>query len=164
MTGDSPLFPAEKIVGDYIPINGEQIPVSEALSLVRMLCNDAKQIAGEFHNMNRSVKFRLNWPNEYLFADANWKNFLEAARTMYAERLGDPKTPPKEARMMHLALVLQTMAEQGAEQSPRLQIAPNTQQFVGDPFENRKIADQFGKQSNTFEELLMSSTASNAYH
>ncbi len=138
--------------------------MSQAIELIRMLCHDAKEIAGEFHNMNRSAKFRRNWPSEYLFADANWKNFLEAARAMYAERLGDPKTPPNEARKMHLALVLQTMAEQGAEQSPRLQIAPNTQQFVGDPYENRKIVDQFGKQSNTFADLLMSSTATNAYH
>lgn len=141
-----------------ITINGEQISASEAAGLVRMLCNDAKQIAGVFHGMNRSDKFRRNWPNEYVFADTNWKTFVEAARAMYAERLKDPKTPPADARKMHLALVLQTMAEQGAEKDPRLQLAPNTQQFEGDPFENRKIIEDFGKQSNTFKELLMSST------
>lgn len=141
-----------------ITINGEQISASEAAGLVRMLCNDAKQIAGVFHGRNRSDKFRRNWPNEYVFADTNWKTFVEAARAMYAERLKDPKTPPADARKMHLALVLQTMAEQGAEKDPRLQLAPNTQQFEGDPFENRKIIEDFGKQSNTFKELLMSST------
>ncbi len=128
-----------------------------------MLCNDAKQIAGVFHGMNRSAKFRRNWPNEYVFADANWKNFMESARAMYAERLGDPKTPPSDARKMHLALVLQTMAEQGVEKDNRLQLAPNTQQFEGDPFENRKIVEQWGKQSNTFKELLMSSSTAR-YH
>lgn len=140
-----------------IEINGEQISASEAASLVRMLCNDAKQIAGEFHGMNRSAKFRANWPNEYVFADAEWKNFVEAVRAMYAARLGDPKTPPADARRMHLAMVLQTMAEQGAEKDTRLQIAPNSQQFVGDPFENRKIANDFGKHSNTFKDLLLGS-------
>lgn len=145
-------------MSDIIEINGEQLSKTEALSLVRMLCNDAKQIAGQFHGMNRSAKFRKNWPNEYVFADAEWKNFVATARAMYAARLGDPKTPPPEARKMHLALLLQTMAEQGAEKDTRLQIAPNTQQFVGDPYENRKIVDQFGPQSNTFKELLMNST------
>lgn len=142
---------------DFIEIAGERVSTYEAGELVRMLCNDAKQIAGEFHNMERSAKFRANWPNEYLFADANWKSFVESARAMYAARLGDPKTLPADARKMHLALVLQTMAEQGSEKDTRLQLAPNTQQFVGDPYENKKIANQFGKHSNTLKDLLMSS-------
>ena len=144
---------------DIIEINGEKIPKSEAMGLVRMLCEDAKQTAGVFHGMNRSAKFRANWPNEYLFADANWKTFVEATRQMYAQRLGDPKTPPDDARKMHLALVLQAMCSQGAETDNRLQLAPNTQQFVGDPWENKKIADKFGKQSNTFLDLLKGSAA-----
>lgn len=142
---------------DFIEIAGERVSTYEAGELVRMLCNDAKQIAGMFHNMERAPIFRANWPNEYLYADANWKNFLEAARAMYAERLGDPKTPPAEARKMHLALVLQTMAEQGAQNDTRLQLTPNTQQFVGDPYENKKTTDRFGRRSLTFMELLMSS-------
>lgn len=151
------------MTSDMIQVSGETLSKHEALGLVRMLCNDAKQIAGVFHGMNRSAKFRRNWPNEYVFADANWKNFMESARAMYAERLGDPKTPPSDARKMHLALVLQTMAEQGVEKDNRLQLAPNTQQFEGDPFENRKIVEQWGKQSNTFKELLMSSSTAR-YH
>lgn len=147
------------MISDFLEVNGEHIPKSEALSLIRMFCNDAKKIAGEFHGMNRSVKFRKNWPNEYLFADANWKAFIEAARTIYANRLGDPKTSVSEARRMHLAIVLWTMAEQGAEKDGRLQLAPNTQQFEGDPFENRKIVDEFGGHSNTFKDLLLASTA-----
>lgn len=141
-----------------IEINGEQITAEEAASLVRMLCSDAKQVAGEFHGMNRSAKFRANWPSEYVFADAEWKNFVEAVRTMYAVRLRDPKTPPAEARRMHLAIVLHTMAEQGAEKDPRIQLAPNSQQFVGDPYENRKIVNDYGKHSNTFKDLLLGST------
>lgn len=143
---------------DHILINGEQIPKREALDLVRMLCNDAKQIAGVFHGENRSAKFRANWPNEYVFADANWKNFVVAARAMYAERLGDPKTPPADARKMHLALVLQAMISESHMVQTPIQLAPNTQQFVGDPFENRKIVEAWGKRSDTFRDLLLSST------
>lgn len=139
----------------HIVVNGEVLTVGEAQSLIRMICNDAKQIAGEFHNMERSAKFRANWPNEYVFADTQWKNFIEAARAMYAARLGNPKTTAADARKMHLAIVLYTMAEQGAEKDSRLQIAPNTQQFDGDPFENRKIVEDYGKQSNSFAELAL---------
>ena len=140
-----------------IYINSELVPKEEALACVRMLCDDAKQIAGVFHGMNRSAKFRKNWPNEYVFADCNWKSFMEAARTMYAQKMGDPKVKDYDKRRMYIALVLQTMAEQGAEKDGRLQLAPNTQQFDGDPFENKKIVNDYGKQSNTFKDLLMGS-------
>lgn len=141
-----------------IIINGEQITNDEAMKLVRMLCNDAKKMAGEFHGMNRSEKFRINWPNEYRFADANWKSFIESARQMYAVRLGDPKTPPKEARMMHLALVLQAQMGDGVETDNRLQIAPGTQQFEGDKAENRSILEKFGKRPN-IRAALMNATS-----
>jgi hypothetical protein len=131
------------MTADHLIVNGEQISKTEA--------------------MNRSDKFRRNWPNEYVFADANWKTFVQAARAMYAERLGDPLTPPADARKMHLALVLEQMISKGQEKDDRLQLFPNTQQFVGDPWENRKIVDQFGKQSNTFKELLLSGTTAR-YH
>ena len=137
-----------------IHVNGEEIAELEAKSVLRMLYKDAKEIAGEFHNMNRSAKFRVNWPDQYKFANSEWRNFIEAARAMYAERLGDPKTPPEDARRMHLALVIDAMAGKNRPKDNRLQIAPNTQQFVGDPYENRKIAEKFGKNQNLRAALL----------
>ena len=47
--------------------------------------------------------------------------------------------------MTDLALVLQTKMAENAEADTRLQLAPNTQQFVGDPYENRKIESRWGK-------------------
>lgn len=142
-----------------IEVNGEQITNQEVLDLIKMLCSDAKQVAGVFHGMNRSPKFRRNWPNEYVYADANWRTFMEATRKMYAARLGDPKIKPEEARKIHLALVLEAMTSKDAEKDNRLQLEPNTQQYVGDPFENKKIINDFGKQSNTLHEVLMGSSA-----
>jgi hypothetical protein len=141
-----------------IEINGEHISTDEARKLVRMLYNDAKKIAGEFHGMNRSDKFRINWPDEYKFADANWKNFVEPCRAMYAARLSDPKTPPHEARQMSLALFIEAKISVGQETDNRLQIAPNTQQFVGDKAENRKIVEKFTKRPN-LRAALMNSVA-----
>jgi hypothetical protein len=131
-----------------VEINGEYIPVDECRRIIKALYNDAKQIAGVFHNMERSAKFRLNWPNEDDFADSEWRNFVEAARSMYAERLNDPKTPPKEARQMMIAVILEARMARGAETDNRLQLAPNTQQFEGDKAENRKIMDTFGPRPN----------------
>jgi hypothetical protein len=141
-----------------INLNGEMIEKEEALGLLKMLYHDAKEIAGEYHDMNRSEKFRINWPDQYKFADANWKTFVAAARAMYAERLGDPKTPPADARKLHLALLLQHKMGEGQEKDTRLQIMPGTQQFVGDPYENKKIVDTFGKRGN-LRAALMNSVA-----
>lgn len=137
-----------------ITVAGEQITETEAMSLVRMICEDAKRVAGEYHGMKRSDKFRVNWPNEDAFARANWKTFVVAVRAMYAEQLAYPKTRPEDARKMHLALVLQAQMSQGQEADTRLQLAPNTQQFVGDPYENRKITEKFGKTPNLRAKLL----------
>lgn len=137
-----------------IVVNGEQISESEATSLIRMLCEDAKKIAGEYHGQNRSAKFRINWPDEYKFASANWRTFVVAVRAMYAEKLGDPKTKPDDARKIHLALVLQAEMGKGQEADTRLQLAPNTQQFVGDAYENKKIIEKFGKKPNIRAALM----------
>lgn len=137
-----------------IEINGEQISNEEATRLVRMLCEDAKKIAGEYHGMKRSAKFRVNWPDEYKFASANWRTFVASVRKMYADRLGDPKTKPEDARMMHFALVLQAKMGQGQETDNRLQLAPNTQQFVGDAYENKKIVEKFGVNKNMRAALM----------
>ena len=140
-----------------INVNGEVIPVDEARQHIRMLYKDAEQVAGVFHGMNRSAKFRANWPDEYLYAKSNWKSFVVHTRAMYAERLADPKTPPGDARKMHLALVIEQMISKGQEKDNRLQLAPNTQQFEGDKRENTSIVEKFGKDSQRMIDLLMSS-------
>lgn len=143
----------------YISVNGEKIGRDEYFKIMEMLYHDAKEIAGVFHGENRSEKFRANWPDEDLFVEANWKTFVAAARMMYAERLGDLKTPPEDAKKMHLAIVLQQMAEaglkqQGVEADNRLQLRPGTQQFDGDAYENKKILEKFGGRKNLRAHLL----------
>jgi hypothetical protein len=147
---------------DFLVVNGEQIPKSEAFALIRMLMNDAKEIAGVFHGQNRSEKFRANWPDEKAFAECEWRNFMEAARAMYAEALGDPQRSEYDKRRMFLAIALwQQVEATSPETYGGIQMLPGTQQFEGDKFENRKIAENFGKHSNTFKELLLNSSA---YH
>lgn len=144
-------------------INGEFVSSKDAGELIRMLYNDAKQVAGVFHGMNRSRKFRKNWPNEYVFAESEWKTFVAATRQMYVDRLNDPKTLP-DAQRMFKALYLERLASQNQEADNRLQLAPNTQQFVGDKYENKKISENFGDQSSSFAELALGSTALSSVH
>jgi hypothetical protein len=141
-----------------IDINGELIGVDEAQRLIRMIYNDSYKFAGEFHGMERSLKFRLNWPDEYRFADANWKNFVAAVRLLYTNQLADPKVPEREKRSIFLALVLERRISEGQETDTRLQLAPNTQQFEGDKDENKGIVEKFGLKPN-LRALLMNSTA-----
>jgi hypothetical protein len=140
-----------------LEVNGEMIPVEEVRKHVQMLYNDAREFAGVFHGMERSETFRLNWPDEDVFAAGNWKNFVEPVRMMYAERLGDPKTSPEDSHKMHLALVLETMISKGAEVDNRLQIMPDSQQFYGEKSENRKIMEKFGGTRSLRASLLNSS-------
>src|ERR1700722_15416097 len=144
---------------DGFDINGEFISAKDAGELIRMLYSDAKQVAGIFHGMTRSKKFRKNWPNEYVFAESEWKNFVVATRQMYLDRLNDPKTLPYDAKRMFQAIYLERLAAQNQEADNRLQLAPNTQQFEGDKFENRKIEEKFGAESNSFAKLALGSTA-----
>ena len=146
-----------------IEINGEYVTVREAQGLIRMLYNDAKQIAGEFHNMERSEKFRLNWPDEDQFAESEWRNFVQAARALYTQRLADPATAEHDKQRIFKALVLERKIAEGKETDNRLQIMPDSQQFWGDKYENRKILEHFGKAPN-LRAYLRRSTMSMTKH
>ena len=139
-----------------IDINGEIISAKEAYDLINMLIHDAREMAGTYHGMERSEKFRVNWPSEDAFAAANWKTFVEPVRQMYAERLNDPKLSPAEGRKFHLALVLQAMMGKGEQTDDRLQVFKDTPTFYGDRQENIKILEKFGKTPNLRAALLNS--------
>ena len=129
-------------------INGENVSPQEQRKILKMLRHDAEEVAGEFYDMERSEKFRLNWPDQDQFVKSEWKNFVAAVRLMYTARLGDPNTPPKDADKMFKAIVMQNMMSQGRETDTRLQIMPNTQTFMGDRAENRRTIEKFGKTPN----------------
>lgn len=140
-------------MAENIAIGDEVISVASAMGLVKMLQKDAAEMAGTFHGMSRSKKFRANWPNENDFAATNWKSFVAAVRQMYSERLGNPSTKPDDARKMYLALLIERAWSEGQIKlgmtpDTQLQLSPGTQQFEGDKRENLKIAEQFGDRPN----------------
>ena len=131
-----------------------QVTPKEAADCVKMLMHDAKELAGQFHGCDRSEKFRANWPDEYKFASANWKTFIETVIQSYAILLGRPGVPEEDKHRMYVARLMWERLAEGKEPDNRLQLAPNTQQFVGDKFENRKIKEQFGTHRNLRAALL----------
>lgn len=134
----------------------EELADEEAIELIRMLINDARQIAGVFHGENRSAKFRANWPDEYGFAESEWRNFMEAALVMYAEAMGDPKRSEHDKRRMYLASVLWHMAaSQAPEHFTGEQIMPGSEKFEGSKRENVRITGMFGRQAMSFAELAL---------
>lgn len=139
-----------------ITVGTEVLSRAEAKDLVRMVIDDARQFAGQFHNMERSTRFRANWPNEYLFAESEWRNFVEAVLLLYTQGMRDSKRPDYERRRMYLASVLWHMVHASAPESyGGQQIAPGSQAFEGDRRENARNMEAFGKQADSFIDLAL---------
>lgn len=141
------------IVDGKFVINGEIIPHDEAMRLVRMMYDDAKEMAGQFHNMNRSVKFRRNWPSEKRFAKMEWRNFVEGVRLMYTDLIAQPSHPYEQKMKLFKALVIEKdvcdlLKAEGYEEDTRLQITKGTEEFEGSKDKTRKIAEDFGGNEN----------------
>jgi hypothetical protein len=135
-----------------------QVTPGEAADCVKMLINDAKELAGQFHGMDRSEKFRTNWPDEYKFATNNWKSFVQEVLTAYAMLMGGKNVDEVDKHRMYVARLMWEKMTEGKEKNTGLQIAKGSQQFVGDPYENRKIKRDFGSHGN-FRAWLMNKTA-----
>lgn len=147
-------------------VDGNLLQDDEVRKLMALVENDAKKVAGEFHGQTRSAKFRMTWPNEYDFADRNWKNFVAAVRMMYAERLADPHTSPKDAETMHHALCVQAMMGAGPNAPTPVQSLPNTENFVGDKAENRRTDESFGvgQGQGSLKDRMLRTAGRRLYH
>lgn len=149
---------------DTVNIDGEDLGASQIEFYRRTLKNDCVKFAGEFHGMNRSKKFRANWPNEYEFADRFWKKFVSAVRQLYAQQLANPHTPEESKKTIHRCLVIDAMTNAELEKSlfemdNSLQLAPNTQQFIGDKKENAGISENWGDEAHPLRKALLSTGA-----
>jgi len=146
------------MIGDYMLVNGEQIPIDEVKKLLSMFYNDCKQIAGHFYEMERSPKFRANWPIDTVYVNCNWRNFFQETREFYASLLGNDHVSPYDKHRIFLAIALHDQVEKCSPKFEGVQMFRGTQQFEGDRYENRRITESYGRHSNTFKELLMGGT------
>ncbi len=141
-----------------VVVDGEILQDDEVRKLIKFVNDVAYEMAGQFHGLKRSKRFRKTWPSEYRFAEENWKNFIEGARAMLADTLnkyqsGIVKGSPEEADKIHKALIVQAMMSEAknAETAP-IQLAPGSQGYDGDKTENRITDESFGV-GNTADHL-----------
>lgn len=142
-----------------IQIGGEIISTADAMKLVDTIYEHAYELAGQSYQRNRSAKFRLNWPDEYEYAEANKRNFIEQAREDFCAMLNDKKSDEATKKRVYLAILLERafangLEKLGCEADTRLQVKKNTVQFDGDKIENRKIMEKFGHSQNLRAEML----------
>lgn len=149
-------------------VDGEKLTRSEVRRLLDMVRKDAQEYAGQFYDQCRSAKFRSAWAEvglrsgrdpQMCFVDAQWTHFVEHVRSLYAEMLTSPKISEPDKYRMHQALIVQAMLGAQSQQVP-IQLAPGTQQFEGEKYENRKISEIHGAHAEpSLMAKLMSSVA-----
>lgn len=137
-------------------VDGEIIQDDEIIDILRMIDHDCKEFAGAFFEEDRSKKFRRTWQKvgqlsrrsaQDCFVDHAWKHFVVHVRAWYAHKLADPGIPEKEKERLHKALIIEYMRGQAKEAKDVLQLKPGTQQFEGDPAENKHISETYGDEA-----------------
>jgi hypothetical protein len=149
-------------------VDGQRLSNREVRKLLNMVRKDAEEYAGQFYDQCRSLKFRRAWTEvglragrdpQLCFVEANAKHFVEHVRILYTEMLTSPKVAEEDKYRIHQALIVQATLGAQSQDIP-IQLAPNTQQFVGEKYENNKIAEQFGERpSPSLINRLLSSTS-----
>ena len=128
-------------------VDGQILTNREVRKLLEMFHKHCQEYAGQFYDQCRSVKFRKAWTEvglregrdaQLCFVDAQWSHFVEHVRTVYVGMLTNEKIKEEDKYRIHQALIVQATLGATSQHVP-VQIAPNTQQFVGDKFENKQI-------------------------
>lgn len=125
----------------------------------RMIAHDAKEMAGEFYERERSLTFRASWPKQMEYVNIKWPHFVQGVREVYAELLGRDDVPEDDKEKMFDALTSDAEASHSDGASSPLQIFKDTENFVGDRRENAKVVDKIGSGERSFKERLRSTTA-----
>lgn len=148
-------------------INGEKISGREQRELESLWKQAEREFAGEFHEMNRSEKFRNDWPDQDKFVEVEHKTFSAAVRLVLTKQLlpDSGKSEEEKHKIFKAIVMMDTKAQRnaaaGIEADTRLQLLPDTQQFVGDKYENKKIMERFGgaRTARAFKRQILSSIA-----
>ena len=105
------------------------------------------------------VGLRAGRDPQMCFVDQQWGHFVEHVRMLYAEMLTNPKVSEPDKYRIHQALIVQAMLSEVSQNTP-IQMAPGTQQFEGEKYENKHIAAAFGDYAEpALVNKLLSTTA-----
>ncbi len=149
-------------------VDGQILSPQEVKRLLDMVRKDAQEYAGQFFDQCRSAKFRSAWRDvgfrlgrdpQRCFVDQQWGHFVEHVRKVYAEMLTNEKVSEQDKYRIHQALIVQATLGAMSQDSP-VQMAPGTQAFEGEKYENNQIARDFGTHADPamVKRLLTAST------
>lgn len=128
-----------------------------------MIVHDAKEFAGVFYDQKRTNKFRATWPNQMDYVNANWPNYVVHVRSAYATMLTRRDVPQSEKDKIFAALTADAQKNRSDDAQAPLQLAPNTEAFLGDKRENVKTDESFGKRpgrtTDIAKRMLLGSTS-----
>lgn len=150
-------------------VDGQNLTNREVRKLLEMFRKDCQEYAGQFFDRCRSVKFRTAWGEvglregrdaQMCFVEAQWSHFAEHVRTLYVGMLTDEKVVEDDKYRIHQALIVQATLGAASQHVP-VQLAPGTQQFEGEKYENKQIAQTFGEHA---EPSLMAKLLNSTSH
>ena len=142
-------------------VDGERITKSEVRRLIKFFDHECKEAAGEFFDQcrkgafgdpGRTEKFRAFWSEVGLrcgrdpqtcYVESHYQNFAEDVRRGLAGLLARPDVPEHDKQTIHRALIVQETLAINSQHTP-IQIARDSQQFVGDAHEVKQIAITHG--------------------
>jgi hypothetical protein len=151
-------------------VDGQNLTNSEVRRLIAMVRKDAEEYAGQFYDQCRSAKFRTAWTEvglrsgrdpQLCFVEAQWTHFVDHVRSLYAQMLTSPRVSEDDKYRIHQALIVQAAFGENSQDIP-IQVAPGTQQFEGEKYENRQIAETYGTHAEP--SLIKKLMGSTAYH
>lgn len=126
-----------------------------------MIRKDAEELAGQYHESERSEAFRANWPDPYEYARARWPHFVEHVRSIYADLLTRNNVSQADKDKMYDALIEEAPAARAMDARTDLQLLPGSPVFDGDKSEIKlinKIAAESGELHRAAKRALLRST------
>lgn len=142
-------------------VDGEILSQQEVRRLIKAFDKECKEAAGQFFDQcrkgvfgdaGRSEKFRAFWSEvglrcgvapEIAYVESHYQNFAEDVRKAWAGLLARPDVTAKDKETIHKALIIQEMLGLQSQHVP-IQLARDSQQFAGDPYEVRETAKTYG--------------------
>lgn len=123
------------------------------------IVHDAKEMAGEFYDRDRSETFRRTWPSEMEYVNTKWPHFVVAVREIYAELLGRPSVPDDVKEELYEALLDQAAEARCDGAHSPLPILKDTETFFGDRRENIRTRENYGSHARTLAQKLRTTSA-----
>lgn len=118
------------------------------------IVHEAKEFAGTFYDQDRSAMFRSLWPSQDEYVNHKWPHFVSAVKQVWSTMLGRPDVPQNIKDYLYEAIVADAAGAGSQNALDVVQLAPGTQQFTGDGYENRQTAKNVANGDDGHKRLM----------